>query len=268
VTLHSGAGRSIARALPYSRRFSTRGGLLSVLAIVALVIAGPVRAQGGGDGFLFHAPIGSFTLRGGFAHATAGSDLFSFVANELTLRRRDFSSPTVGADLAFRITPRLDAVLGATYAGTSTRAEYRHFVGTDNLPIEQTTSFRRVPVTASLKAYLLPRGRSIGQFAWVPTRYAPYIGIGGGGMWYRFRQKGDFVVASTNAINSDDLVSDGWTLTGHAMGGLDVSLGPRFALTGEGRYTWAKATLSDAFTGFQPIDLSGFAVTAGVSVRF
>jgi hypothetical protein len=238
------------------------------MVAAVLLAAAPAQAQGSGRGFLFNEPVASLSLRGGFARATAGSDIFSFTTRQFTLDRADFSALTVGADLSFRVAPRIDVVFGGAYAGTSAPSEFRDFVDQDDLPIEQTTSFHRVPVTASVKAYLTPRGRSIGRFAWVPARYAPYVGVGGGAMWYQFRQQGDFVDFQTNDVFGDDIASSGWTPMAHALAGIDYSLSPRFALTGEGRYAWAKANLNEQFEGFDRIDLSGFTATAGISVRF
>jgi hypothetical protein len=247
-------------------RLLTRGALLAALG--ALAAPSTASAQRSGDGFLFGQPAGTFTLRGGFDRASAGSDVFSQAIDQLTLGRNDFSALSVGADLAFRLAPRLDVAFGAAYSGSEAPSEFRDFVDQDDLPIEQSTTLRRVPLTASLKAYLAPRGRSIGRFAWVPSKIAPYVGGGGGAMWYRFQQQGDFVDFETNEIFPDELESSGWTPTGHALAGIDVSLGPRFLLTGEGRYTWARASLGNDFVGFDRIDLSGFALTAGVAVRF
>jgi len=251
--------------MTFRRRVTAAGGTL----VAAVLLAAPsVQAQGSGRGFLFSEPVASLALRGGFDRAMAGSDIFSFTTTQLTLDRGDFSALTVGADLSFRVTPRIDVVFGGAYAGTSAPSEFRDFVDQDDLPIEQTTSFRRVPLMASVKAYLTPRGRSIGRFAWVPARYAPYVGAGGGAMWYRFRQQGDFINFRTNDVFSDDIASSGWTPMAHALAGIDYSLSPRFALTGEGRYAWARANLSEQFEGFDRIDLSGFTATAGISVRF
>jgi len=62
------------------------------LAVVAcLSDARPARAQESGDGFLFRPPRGDVSIRGGFNHATAGSDLFSFTTSQLTLSTHDFS---------------------------------------------------------------------------------------------------------------------------------------------------------------------------------
>jgi hypothetical protein len=234
----------------------------------AFALARPALAQGAGNGFLFTEPRGSFELRGGFAHANAGSDIFSFTTNELTIDRRDFSGFTIDGDLGFRIAPRFDVVVGGSYAGTRTPSEFRDFVDQNDLPIQQTTTFQRAPLTASVKAYLTPRGRSIGHYAWVPSKLAVYVGGGGGAMWYRFRQRGDFVDFETNEVFSDQFESSGWTPEAHAMAGFDLSLTPRFALTTQGRYSWAKATPDEDFSGFRKIDLSGFAVTAGLAVRF
>ena len=61
----------------------------------------------------------------------------------------------------------------------------------------------------------------------------------------------------------DNFESDGWAPTVQAFTGTDVSLTPRFAVTVEGRYQWAQSHLSTDFSQFQPIDLSGFGLTAG-----
>lgn len=258
------AARRGGRAVPHAGLAVAAVGML----LAALASAAPAHAQGSGHGFLFGEPRGSIALRAGFAHANAGSDVFSLTTRQLTLGRGDFSGFTIATDLALRLGQRLDAVLGVAYAGSSTPSEFRDFVDQNNLPIQQTTTFQRVPVTASLRAYLTPRGRSIGHFAWVPRKLAVYVGGGGGAMWYRFRQRGDFVDFQTNAVFSDQFTSSGWTPEAHALAGLDVSLTPRLALTGEGRYTWANARMSSDFEGFHRIDLSGFAVTAGLAVRF
>jgi hypothetical protein len=52
------------------------------------------------------------------------------------------------------------------------------------------------------------------------------------------------------------------------MAGVDYALGPRFAITTEARYLWSNAELSQDFSGFQPLDLSGLSTTVGLSIRF
>ncbi len=241
---------------------------LSLLLAAALAVASPAAAQGTGKGFLFRQPTATLTVRGGFAHATAGSDVFAFSREQLTLGRGDFDAFLAGADLGYRLAPRLDLVLSAGYAGRDARSEMRDWVDQDDLPIEQTTRFQRVPLTAGVKAYPLGRGRSVGSFVWIPSQVAPFVGAGGGAMWYRFDQTGDFVDFETLDVFFDRFESSGWTPTAHALAGVDVSLTPRFALVGEARYAWAESDLGRDFEGFDPIDLSGLSASLGLLVRF
>jgi opacity protein-like surface antigen len=241
--------------------------------VAALALAGTAAASAGaqsaGNGFLFEQPTGSLTLRGGYAHANANSDIFSFSTDELTLDKSDFSGPIFGADISFRVAPRIDIVLGTSYAGTSTQSSYRDLVDENSAEITQTTDFRRVPVMASVRAYLTSRGRSVGRFAWVPTRFAPYVGVGGGAMWYEFSQHGEFVDHDDgNHIFTSEFSSSQWTPAAQGMVGLDFSITPRIALTGEAKYIWAKGTLDDTFTGFDKIDLSGLSTTIGLTYRY
>jgi hypothetical protein len=153
-------------------------------------------------------------------------------------------------------------------AQTRSRSEFRDWVDTDDLPIEQKTEFQRVPLTFGVKAYLKDRGRSVGRFAWVPAQWAPYVGAGAGWVWYRFRQDGDFVDYDTLDIFTDTFTSRGRAPTLHLYGGADWSLGPNFFLTAEARYAWASADMGGDFVGFDPVDLSGLQATVGLSVRF
>jgi outer membrane protein W len=246
-------------------------GFRSTVVLGALLVAGltlAARAQDMGNGFLFGAPTGSVVVRGGWAAASAGSDLFSFTTDQLTLKRGDFSSPSGDFDLAFNVTPRTQIVTTVTAAFRSKRSEFRHFIDNNDLPIEQTTNFVRVPITIGIKQYLTSTGRSIGKFAWIPSRFAPYVGAGGGVMYYRFRQSGDWVDFNTMDVFAAQYESDGWNPTANVETGIDYSLSPRFALTGEARYVWSKASLSQDFTGFQKLDLSGFSTSIGVAVRY
>jgi len=238
------------------------------LFFFACLSASRVHAQDTGNGFLFRTPAGEVSFRGGFDRASAGSDVFAFTVQELTLSQHDFSGLTFTTDVDKTLTQRLDIRISFGISQSTTPSEFRDFVDNNRNPIEQTTVFMRVPVTASLKAYLAGPGRSIGHFAWVPSRYAPYVGGGGGAMWYRFEQEGDFIDFATTKVFRDRFVSEGFTPTVQAFAGTDVSLSPRFALTVEGRYQWAQSHLSTDFSQFQPIDLSGFALTAGFSIRY
>jgi hypothetical protein len=216
---------------------------------------------------LFHIPHGSWGLRVGFDHAMAGSDIYDFVAQQLTLSRSDFSSATLGTSVAIRVSPRNDLVFDLSYANVSHGSEFRDWIDNNNQPITQTTSLRRIPVTLGVRHYLGQRGRAIGRFAWIPAAQTPYVGLGAGIMQYRFRQTGDFVNFQTLNVFYDEFESKAWTPVLHALFGMDFALGRFFLMNGELRYTWARGPMRGDFQNFNKIDLSGLSATAGFSFR-
>jgi hypothetical protein len=240
----------------------------------ALLAALPATASAQGDrDYLLRTPIVTLGFHAGLAAPRAGSDIFDFTRRELTVERSDFLSAGWGANLGIRATDRLEVAVDFTVADTEIRSEMRDWIGSDDLPIVQETRFERRPVTVSVKGYLADRGRSISRFAWIPTRWAPYLGAGAGIMWYTFEQEGEFVDIDTVddeavLIFEDRFHSSGSTPTVHVLAGVDLSLGPRFLLTAEGRYLWASDALGPQFDGFDDIDLAGFHATAGIAVRF
>ena len=247
---------------------TTRRYVALLLAATAIgAVTRPLHAQSAGDGFMFQKPLFTFGLRGGFDRAFASSDVFSFVTKQLTIDRGDFSSTTFGTSLALPLSASNDIVLDVSYANVSRRSEFRDWVDQNDLPIEQTTSLRRVPVTVGLRHYLSTRGRSIGRFAWIPAHHTTYIGLAAGLMQYRFHQVGDFVDFQTLNVFPDQFDSKAWTPVAHALVGMDLSLGRVVMLTGEARYTWARGPMSRDFVGFNRIDLSGISVTAGFAIR-
>ena len=239
--------------------------------VTASLLAGAARsssAQSAGDGFLFHRPDVTVSLRAGYSHADASSDVFSDVTRNLTLDRGDFSSLTVGGDLAFHVAHRVDIVLAGGYSRSNHKSEFRDFVDNNDLPIEQTTTFERIPVTANLRFNLSEPGRAVGSLAWIPSRVVPYVGGGFGAMRYRFRQDGDFVDFNTNAVFSSVLDSEGWALLGQAMAGVDYNFSPRLGLSLDARYMHAKGELdSSRYKGYDKLDLSGATATIGLSFR-
>jgi len=231
------------------------------------MIAPPSYAQRAGDGFLFHVPIGTWGVRGGVNLASANSDVFAFVTDQLTLDRSDFNAPAVGTNIAIRLSGANDIVLDVGYSTVSRGSEFRHWVDQNDQPIEQTTSLRRIPITLGFRHYVTSRGRSVGQFAWIPARRSLYVGLGAGLMEYKFHQVGDFIDFTTLNVFHDEFTSQDWTAVAQANAGLDLALGDFVLLNTEARYSWAKAPMSSDYVGFNRIDLSGVSVTAGFSFR-
>jgi len=252
------------------RPVGARPNAVAAAGLIALLgFARDVRAQSNGKGFLFKRPVGSFSFRAGYAMANAASDVFEDATTQLTLDKKDFSGFNWGGDISYSMADRFDLVFDGEISNASKSSEFRNFIDNNDQPIEQETKFQRIPLTIGLRYYLASRGRSVSEFAYVPSRFAPYVSVGGGAMYYSFQQKGDFVDFKTLDVFNATLESSGWAPMGNGTAGLEYTVSPWLALTGEGRYVWAKAKLDpSAFDGYEKIDLTGFTGTVGIRVRF
>ena len=242
--------------------------------MVVLGMAGAAELQAQDRGFLLGMPRVSLTVRGGYHMPRAGSgngtqSLWDLTREELTVESGDLAGMSLGGEVGIRTTPRLDLTVAVGYNASETRSEFRDWVDNDDLPIEQTTSFTTVPVTVGVKAYLWERGRSVGQFAWIPRTWNLYAGVAGGFVSYRFQQWGDFVDYETLDIFNDKFYATERGATVHFTGGMDVTVNGRLVFTGEARYGIASAPIdSPDFTGFPDLDLNGLQITAGIGIRY
>lgn len=259
---------------PETTPWSGAGGLfalaLALVTVASLLRPQAVAAQGEAD-FLFDRPDASLAIYGGWFVPSAGSDIFDTTTETLTVESRDFQSPLIRGELAFRATERLDVSLSAGYTRSETTGEYQEYVGVDDLPILQTTTLSTVPLTVNVKAYLLDRGRSISRFAWIPAAWSPWIGAGVGVVRYRWLQEGEFVDEQSDGeffdIFLDRLEAEGTEPLFHVATGAEVTLTPRLVLAGDVRYQWASGEMGGDYGDFE-IDLGGFQASAGLSVRF
>ena len=225
-------------------------------------------AQTAQPDFLFGRPGLSVGLRGAFVRARAESEVFEFTSDLLTLEKNDFNAPAFAVDLGLSLTSRLDTLIGFEFSRASTASNYRDFIDADGLEIEQTTALSQVNLSGSLELAVLPRGRAVGQYAWVSALVTPYVGVGGGLVWYRFEQEGDFVDFRDDSIFTARLQSSGWTPAGHVSGGVDIKVARQVLVSAEARYQWADASMNEGFADFDPIDLSGLRISGGIQFVF
>lgn len=218
--------------------------------------------------FLLQRPLGSVGLRGSWVFSRAGSDIFDFVEDRLTIDKGAFNGPAIAADISFSLTRQLDIAGGFQFNRVSLSSEYRDLVDNNFQPITQQTGLKEVDISASVKLALKPRGREVSRLVWVPRAVTPYVGAGGGVLWYEFEQYGDFVDFVDSSVFADSFRSTGWTPSVHAFGGADIHVYKRLFVTLEGRYLWASAKLGPDFVDFDPIDLAGFRMSAGVNVLY
>lgn len=218
--------------------------------------------------FLFGRPNAAVGVRGSWLLARKQSDWYDFVTNQLTLDRSDFNAASFGLDVAVALTSRADVTFGADFGQTTLPSEYRDFVDNMRLPIVQQTRMRETSLTGGVRFALMERGRQIGNFAWVPRTVVPYVGAGAGVVRFDVRQAGDFVDFVDNAVFFDVFRAFGWSPSAQVLGGVDIHLFRRVFLTFDGRYRWASGNLGSTWIGFDPLDLTGLRMSAGVNLAF
>lgn len=218
--------------------------------------------------FLFGRPDAEVAIRAGWNFAGAGSDWYDFVTDQLTLERDDFNAVTVGGDVGLWLSNRSTLLIGVDVTHTGPRSEYRHLVDNNRLPIEQGTKLLTVEATGGLRYALTERGRAIGRLAWIPRSVVPFVGAGGGAVYYRLQQAGDFVDFADRRVFLATFESEGWAPTVYAGGGVDVRVLRRMQLTADVRYRYGAADLTQTWLDFDALDLSGVRVTLGASWRF
>lgn len=247
-------------------RIRTTAGLIFALLAGLAPTASAQRAAK--PDFLFRPPAASLTFFGALSAPLAGSDLYDFSFDELTLAREDLRTIAHGFDFAIRLSPRLEGVASVAFGRSASRSSFRNYVDLNDQEIEQTTVLYRVPIGASVRYYLTPRGEAIGSRAWIPARFAPWVGLGGGMMQYRFAQFGEFINFDNLDVFTQEYTTKGWAPYAQGSLGAGWSLSSRWELTGEIRYVRASGENGADFEGFDPIDLSAVSTSLGLTVRF
>ena len=245
---------------------------IAVMAALAGTLLLPALAEAqGGPGFLFNRPRVSIGFRTGYTLPRASSRIFERSRVDMTLNNWDFSTPYFGGELAARVSERWDIALVVGGGRKVARSEYREFVeyvGQDTLPIRQSTTSQNVSADLGVRYYFRDRGRTVGRFAWVPSRLTPFVGAGVGNTWYTFEQAGDFIQFSTMEIFTDRLETRGSGAAAYASAGADYSIGKQFFLTGEARYRLSSGSVDGQYRDYGWIDLAGLSLTAGLAIRF
>ena len=229
--------------------------------------------------FLFGRPRFSIGIRGLLHRARAGSDFYDFVNEELFVRRSsdddhknpnhgllNFDAPGIGFDFGLGVTSRLDVRIGVDYAKSLNESELRDFIGEDGLPFTQRTELSQVELRGESVLALAPRGRAIGQYAWIPSRVVPYVGAGLGFARYDLVQAGEFV--DDLGYFEDAFGSKGWGPALYLFGGADVRMSRQVYLNVEVRHVQASAELGPDYERYEPLDLGGLRIGAGVRFAF
>lgn len=229
-----------------------RGATMALAAFVlAVLAAAPASAQYyGGDNTL--------RIRAGLFEPEGDSQYWDDAEALFTGEASDLEDTVFGVDYRRDLDPAGRFALlvsGSIYEGED-RREDLFFEDNLGFPIEHDVRLTLATFTAGVNVSLIPHG---------PIR--PYVGAGGGYYVWELEETGDFV-AGNNDIFFESFLDDGATFGYYYLGGVEVPVGPSFALFAEGRWHNADDELSDDFEGFGDLDLSGREITGGFSWTF
>jgi hypothetical protein len=209
--------------------------------------------------------------------------LFGQLTNTLTLDKSDFRAPVYGFDIGTAFHPHFAAIASFDYTRFTKDSEYRRYIDNNGDSIVQTTRLYQTSLVGTLRYYPIKMGETVGSYTWIPARVLPYIGAGGGVIYYGLTQCGDFVDERTYDIYYDKYTSRTPALIKHVAAGFDVSLSSRIVVNMEARYSWANAgmstwknTISQDYNFLlkgsthanSEVDLSGLKVIGGLYIRF
>ena len=226
-----------------------------------------------------------FTFKGGYLWLQMKSDLWDIEFENMDFIRKDYYDTSFGLSYEYFINRQVSFVLSVEWYDKAKIGIYKNFFGEnidgddyafdygEGFEIEHVFSVSIVPIQASLK--LMPHRRE--------GTIIPYIGGGIGLYLWNVRIQGENVNPNEwEWFYDSDLDADveGYTIYPadaresrvsigfHGFAGIMVPLVRRVSLDIEAKYNYAEGTLKDSFQGFEPFNLSGFQVTAGLSLWY
>ncbi len=228
-----------------------------VVSAATIILAGfsvDATAQGNwqpGDFGSVRGSIGIFSPQGDSQYWDDTFDAF-------TGSPSSFEDVVFGFDYLWRTSRRSGLLFGTSFYSGATTQAYLDWVDGDGNDVSHTTTLDLTDLTA---AYVWRFGAHGAR---------PYIGGGGGLLWWGLREEGyfiDFAEPDLPIVYAwYDAGGTTWEL--FALAGLDVPLGYRWSFFIEGRYRWSEAELDEDFSGFGTLDLSGLQLVGGLSWNF
>ena len=200
----------------------------------------------------------TFSIKVGALFPQGKSDIWEQNKFETDLTMSDMIGGDVGIGFDVFLADILNAGFSISFYNRERTVEDRDFVFPDGFPILRTLSLTVVPVELGVK--FLPMGRN--------RRAIPYLGGGLGLYVWEYRENGDFVADRFGDpyIASGDFRSSGADIGWHGEAGMQIPWGRRTSVDWEIKYYRVNGDLGRDFDpGFEPIDLSGWVLSLGLS---
>lgn len=224
-------------------------------AIGATIAAASVHAQG----YLQPGEVGSLRFRLGLVQPEGSSEAWDSLYEGFTGSPEDLEDLSIATDFRWMISRSSGLQFGFSYFDGDGSVEYTDWVAGDGTAIRHQKSLALWDLTA-LWVFRFGAGE----------RVSPYLGVGGGFLWYELEEAGDFI-----DFGSEDLPivntwygAEGTTYELLGVAGVDVHLSPWWSFLAEGRWREAEDDVGDDYAGYGTLDLSGWEFSAGFAFNF
>ncbi len=238
-----------------------------VVATVLLAMLAPAALAGSPRHYPRHVPgsrdgaANQLRLRVGEFRPSGDSDFWDETFDVFTGSASSLDDTLFGLDWRHRIgTTAVDVEVSvANFDGKAT-VGYRDYLDTDGAEIRHLAELELQPLTIAVVGYPFGRDRS----------FRPYVGIGAGFYWWRYREHGDFIDFGVDPpeVFTEAYVSEDTALGWFFEAGVDLMLSPDWSLFVDARWHDVDDELGDDLAGFGTIDLSGNEVSLGVAFHF
>lgn len=197
-------------------------------------------------------------FRLGIFQPSGDSDGWDGVFEGFTGEPSDLQDMVWGTDFLWFTSRNTGILFGSSFYRGETTSAYEDWQTSNGGEIRHTTRLEVADLTASF-IFRITNGT-----------VRPYLGVGGGILWYDLTDEGEFT-------DFDDpnlpvfwawYGASGTTFEAHGIAGIDFALNRSASFFIEGRYRWAEDTLGDDFSGFGDLDLSGYEITGGFAFGF
>lgn len=186
------------------------------------------------------------------------SDLWQTNIENLTFDKSDMVNVYYGAEFEGFLNRNSSFTVEIGSYTKTQYAMYRDYEYDNGAPIYQNVSLRIVPIEAGLKFY--PMGHR--------STLNPFIGGGVGLYSWTYQQWGDFIDFGDFSIYEGNAETKRFSVGFFGRVGFVYRFIAQAAISLEGKYQYLKGHLSGNFEGFEPLDMSGFQVNAGINIFF
>ena len=229
----------------------------SSLFVAALIIIAPATFA---DGLGHYGGQNTIRIHGGNFEPDGKSAYWQDKEVDFFAEAEDFDDFQFGVDWVHYVSARI-GIIGTIsgYEGSSLQS-YREFVTADGRDIFHQTTLDLTNVELGVIFHLLSGDAVV----------LPYIGGGVGIYELSLSEDGDFVDFGFTppALFNDLFLEEGEAFGTFFLVGVEVPIGSSWSVFGEAKWSDADDELTGDFAGLGPLDLSGQALSAGVSFSF